>query len=194
MENQLCPKCNANLEDNNNVIFTDESAIFKGHNVYMVCRNCGYVMVYNKDRSLIFNIDKYQDDQDVLMEIEQLINKVDSHYTLDLDERPVCNGNCNVCNQCDNVEETKEEEEQEVENIKEETVIEEQEVQQEESSQFSIDILKEAYLLVHNESGQAQLIKLEELKFVSNLDDFTLFALEEVMVEPIVSFKVHKKN
>jgi RNase P subunit RPR2 len=45
----FCPNCNTGLTENN-IVSTKESAIFKGHNVYCMCKHCGYVMIYNKER------------------------------------------------------------------------------------------------------------------------------------------------
>jgi hypothetical protein len=171
-------------------LLTEESKIFKGHNVYMLCKNCGYVMVYNKDRNLIFNIDKYKDDEEVLMEIEHLISKVDSHYTLNLEEGDTgeqepeeyypaqCNGMCSSCQGC--TQKVKEDEpvEEPVETIQQKT--------------FSAEIIKDSFLII-DPNGMAQIARLDELQFISNLGNCSVFALEEVTLEPVVTFKVHKK-
>lgn len=189
---QLCPNCSSNLDDTNNVLFTAESKIFKGHNVYMLCKNCGYVMVYNTDRDLIFNIDKYQNDEEVLKEIESLIKAVDSHYTLNLDEEVhhSCEGMCSSCQGCSN-ENTKEDldmdlKEMEVaEEVKEEVVAEQ--------PAFDPELFKDVLLLVDRTSGQANLCPMAELQFIQNLQNCVVYALEEVMLEPVVTFKIHKK-
>jgi predicted nucleic-acid-binding Zn-ribbon protein len=184
---QLCPNCCTSLDDHNNVLFTEESQIFKGHNHYMMCKNCGYVMIYNKDRDLIFNIDKYQEDKEVLEEIEQLISSIDSHYTLNLEEevkeeippRPVCDGSCNSCQGCV-IEEPKQE------------VVEESPVQ-EQQPKFNPVLLKNTLLLVHNNTGDAQLVLIDDLSSINNLGEYSVFLLEEAILEPVITFKIHKK-
>ena len=71
----FCPNCNIALGDKENIILTKESKIFKGHNVYCMCKQCGYVMVYNKDRDLVFSLDRFSDDKEVVTEISELLNE-----------------------------------------------------------------------------------------------------------------------
>ena len=71
----FCPNCNIALGDKENIILTKESKIFKGHNVYCMCKQCGYVMVYNKDRDLVFSLDRFSEDKEVVTEISELLNE-----------------------------------------------------------------------------------------------------------------------
>lgn len=192
----LCPNCSCDLNNEKNVLLTEESAIFKGHNVYMLCKNCGYVMIYNKDRNLIFNIDKYKDDKEVLVEIENLISKADSHYTLNLDESDgeeiieekyypeQCNGACSSCQGC--TQKVKEDE------VEVEEILKTQEKEEQPKQEFSPEMVKDTFLII-NKEGVAQIVKLDDLQYVSDLYNYSVFALEEVELEPVVTFRVHKK-
>ena len=102
----FCPNCNTELTENN-VVSTKESAIFKGHNVYCMCKHCGYVMIYNKDRDLIFCLDKFKDDEDIIKEIYDLLNEATDNSiesvskTEEIEEvEHSCEGNCSSCSGC----------------------------------------------------------------------------------------------
>jgi predicted nucleic-acid-binding Zn-ribbon protein len=183
----ICPKCSNDLNNLNNILLTKESKVFKGHNVYMMCKKCGYVMIYNKDRDLIFSIDKYENDPEVLEEIEQLINEVDSHYTLGEVVETSCNGMCESCQGCQEIKE-----ETIVEEVKEMNLDSDGDAGEQEPA-FTPEMVKDSFLVIQNSTGNAQIVKLEELQFVPDLQNCSVFALEEVMLEPVVTFKIHKK-
>ena len=92
-----CPTCCCDLNDSNNVVVTEESKIFKGHNVYVMCKHCGLVMVYNTTRELLYDLDKFKEDEDVLVEIKELLEKQCSISEI------TCNGDCESCmKNCEN--------------------------------------------------------------------------------------------
>ena len=92
-----CPTCCCNLNDTNNVVVTEESKIFKGHNVYVMCKHCGLVMVYNTTRELLYDLDKFKEDEDVLVEIKELLEKQCAISEI------TCSGDCESCmRNCEN--------------------------------------------------------------------------------------------
>lgn len=171
----FCPNCNANLNEKENYILTKESAIFKGHNVYCMCKNCGYVMVYNKDRDLIFSLDRFKDDEDIIKEIQMLLTAVsDSEIEIvtkeevvkELREKeevePVCTGNCASCSGCSSKQ----------------TITE--------------DNIKEGDLLAVNmKTGAMSIVHQDQLDLI-NIDDYEFFELTKVIVERIVSYKIQR--
>jgi predicted nucleic-acid-binding Zn-ribbon protein len=103
----FCPNCNTGLTENN-IVSTKESAIFKGHNVYCMCKHCGYVMIYNKERDLIFSLDRFKDDEDIIKEIYDLLNeatdngiesvsKAETEEEIKEEVHHSCEGNCASC-------------------------------------------------------------------------------------------------
>ena len=170
----FCPNCNNNIKDASNVILTEESKIFKGHNVYCMCKHCGYVMVYNLDRDLIFSLDRFKDDEDIIKEIHELLSKAsdvelevvakDIEETKDIEEveeRPVesgCQGNCSTCSGC-----------------------------------HSHDDLQAGNLIAMNlKSGDISIIRNQEQLNSINVDDYKFFELNEVIVERVVSYKIQR--
>ena len=69
----FCPTCQNDLSVEGNVIVTNESEILKGHNVNVMCKECGLVMVYNKKRGSLFSLDRFKDDDEVVKEIQHLL-------------------------------------------------------------------------------------------------------------------------
>ena len=97
----FCPNCNIDLSVDNNTVKTKESKIFKGHNVYCMCKNCGYVMVYNQDRNLIFSLDRFKDDPEILEEIHQLLSEAgNAEIEVVSKDEPECNNDCSSCTGC----------------------------------------------------------------------------------------------
>lgn len=188
MNSSFCPNCNVDLKNNDNVLVTKESSIFKGHNVYMMCKHCGYVVIYNKDRDLMFSLDRFKEDQEVLDEVQQLINEADGSNDLEVvknedvsqplfeeEARPViappepepieefmnsCSGDCSSCQGCN-------------------------------EQQQKINIKQGDLLIIHKENGECAVIAQDDLQKI-NVDDFDFFELTPVIVERIVSYRVQR--
>ena len=158
----FCPNCNTELTENN-VVSTKESAIFKGHNVYCMCKHCGYVMVYNKDRDLIFSLDKFKDDEDIIKEIYDLLNEAtDNNIESVSKEEEVehsCEGNCSSCSGC--------------------------------QSQIKESIEEGDLLAVNIKTGEMSIIHQQHLELI-NVDDYNFFELNKVIVERVVSYKIQR--
>lgn len=94
-----CPSCYNKLSDDSAII-TKPSEIFRGNNVYMMCKNCQRIVLYNKDRDMIFDLDEYQDDENVLEEIKLLLEELDPNLEVVPKEENVCTGDCEACAGC----------------------------------------------------------------------------------------------
>lgn len=175
---EFCPNCSANLNEQENVILTKESSIFKGHNVYCMCTKCGYVMVYNLDRQLIFSLDRFKDDEDIIEEIQRLLSEA-TNQEFELlqqneqkEEEPhECNGMCHSCNGCYN----------------------EQEIPKEEHPRNQIVEALAAgdLLIIHKETRLASFVAQENLDKI-NIDEFDFFELTPVKVQKVVTYKVER--
>ena len=93
----LCPNCLNKLTDES-ALMTQPSSIFKGNNVYLMCKNCQQVLLYNMNRDLIFELDDYKEDEAVIAEINKLLSEVDNHY--EVPSSANCSGNCAACQGC----------------------------------------------------------------------------------------------
>lgn len=165
----MCPTCCADLNDPNNVIVTSESKIFKGHNVYVMCKHCGLVMVYNKTRELLYDLDKYKDDEDVLLEIKELLELQNAF------EPVTCCGDCSSCTQeCANntLEESY--------NI-DETVPEKEPVD-----------LNNVLYMVHKRTDERRFISSQDLNLIKNIDEWMFYEFSPVIIEPVISYKIHR--
>ena len=164
-----CPTCCANLNDSNNVIVTEESQIFKGHNVYVMCKHCGLVMVYNKTRELLYDLDKYKDDEDVLVEIKELL---EMQNTI---EEITCNGNCESC----------------MRNCENKTIEECYEVNDTVEEKEPVDLNNVLYM-VHKKTDERRFISVKDLNLIENLNEWLFYAFQSVEIEPVVSYKIHR--
>lgn len=164
-----CPTCCANLNDSNNVIVTEESKIFKGHNVYVMCKHCGLVMVYNKTRELLYDLDKYKNDEDVLVEIKELL---EIQNTI---EEITCNGNCESC----------------MRNCENKTIEECYEVNDIVEEKEPVDLNNVLYM-VHKKTDERRFIDSRDLGLIKNLEDWYFYEFQPVLIEPVVSYKIHR--
>lgn len=92
----LCPNCFNKLTESS-AIKTGLSEIFKGNNSYLLCKNCQQVLLYNMNRDMIFDLDDYKEDKEVIAEINKLLSEIDNHYEVAKQE---CSGNCDTCCSC----------------------------------------------------------------------------------------------
>lgn len=183
----FCPNCTADLNEKNNVLFTKESSIFKGHNVYCMCKQCGYVMVYNLDRQLIFSLDRFKDDQDILNEIQMLLSEATNEEvevsSLKIEEdvqEDVCSGECHKCNGCYN--------EQEIQMLLSEAANEEVQTPPEECIEsFTVGDL----LMINKTTKMASFISQDNLDKI-NIDEWDFFEVNPVLIEKVISFKIQR--
>ena len=173
----FCPNCNSNINDSSNIILTEESKIFKGHNVYCMCKHCGYVMVYNIDRDLIFSLDRFKDDEDIIKEIHELLSKAsdveleivakgieEAKDVEDIEEaepRPVeagCQGNCSSCSGC----------------------------------QSNKELENGNLIAINLKTGEMSIIRNQAHLDLIDVNDYKFFELSEVIVERVVSYKIQR--
>ena len=172
----ICPNCINQLTEDSALI-TKPSSIFKGNNVYLMCKNCQQVLLYNKDRNLIFDLDEYKDEQNVLDEINQLLSEIDNHY-----EVAPCQQDCSQCEGCDT---------QFKRVSKEKKQVSSQSKEEEVNVDDMIKETLEQHFLAVNKVDPSQKKLLTEQEFsLMNVNDWVFFELQHVVIEPIITYKV----
>ena len=164
-----CPTCCCDLSDLNNVVVTNESKIFKGHNVYVMCKHCGLVMVYNTTRELLYDLDKFKEDEDVLVEIKELLENQCSINEI------TCNGNCESC----------------MKNCENKTIEEHYEVNEDVKEKESVDLNNVLYM-VHKTTDERRFIDSQDLGSIKNIDEWLFYEFRPVLIEPVISYKIHR--
>ena len=165
-----CPNCNMELD---NALVTKESNIFKGNNRYVMCKNCGYIMAHNTRTNNIFGLERFQDDEEVLDDIQALISEVSDDYELIRDDdgdRPVCSGNCSSCAGC------------------QEEIVEEEEVAPEKPK---LIIKEDSLLAINKQTMEASVLSPDSLSQL-DLDMYDFYALDPVIIKQIVTYQVHR--
>ena len=174
----FCPTCQNDLSNEENVIVTNESEIFKGHNVYVMCKECGLVMVYNKKRGSLFSLDRFKDDDEVVKEIQHLLEEqtAEEIEVQTIDEEPSCCGDCANCTK--NCEEVK-------------TIEEYHKVDEQVKSKETVD-LNDVLYMVHKRTDERRFISVKDLNLIENLNEWLFYAFQSVEIEPVVSYKIHR--
>lgn len=190
----VCPTCQKELGDN--VFITRESEIFKGHNVYVMCKGCGLIMMYNEAREALFSLDRFKEDEDVINEIktylselvetkEQELEKVEEpkpepeRKVLLRAKEPVeeqrCDGNCASCTtDCEAKE-----------------INEFYEISEEIEEKEPVDLEGVLYM-VHRKTDERRFISADDLHLIKDLDEWMFYEFQPVLVEPVVSYKIHR--
>ena len=189
----ICPNCINQLTEDSALV-TKPSSIFKGNNVYVMCKNCQQVLLYNRDRDMVFDLDEYKDDEEILIEINKLLSEIDNHYEV---ATAPCQQNCSQCGECDTQfkRASKEKKQAPVPPIKEEPIVNEPVVNEaavNESNQK--DMIKQAleqHFLIVNKADPSQKKILTEQDFsLINVNDWVFFELVHVDVQPVITYKV----
>ena len=162
----LCPSCECAL-DNDSVLITKQSEIFKGHNKYAMCKHCGYVMIYNETRGILYSLDKYKEGKDVLLEISKLLQEVDPNLIINEEPTETCTHNCESCTSCKSGHKNE---------IQQQTRLEA------DSLIFINKKTKET--IISNEVDFTNVIK--------NIDEYDVFTLAPVYIEPVITYKIHR--
>ncbi len=176
----ICPNCVNNLTEDS-ALATKPSSIFKGNNIYVMCKNCQQVLLYNRDRDMIFDLDEYKDEQEVLDEINKLLSEIDNHYEV----APPCQQDCSQCaGGCDT--QFKRASKERKQQPKEEPVVEEEVV----ADDLIKDTLENHFLAVSKaDPSQKKLLTEQDFSLI-NVNDWIFFELKSVDVEPVVTYKV----
>ena len=161
-----CPNCNMELD---NALVTKESNIFKGNNRYVMCKNCGYIMAHNTRTNNIFGLERFQDDEEVLDDIQALISEISNDYELIRDEesRPVCSGNCGSCTGC------------------------QEEVEEVAPEKPKLIIKEDSLLAINKQTMEASVLSPDSLSQL-DLDMYDFYALDPVIIKQIVTYQVHR--
>ena len=175
----ICPNCVNKLTEDS-ALMTKMSSIFKGNNHYLMCKNCQQVLLYNRDRDMIFDLDEYKEEQDILDEINALLSEIDNHYEVSAP----CQHDCSKCaGEC----ETKFKRASKERKAK---PVESQEKPVQDVEVSVVDIL-EGYFLAVNKQDPNQKKLLTENEFgLIDINEWIFFELKHVDVEPVVSFKI----
>lgn len=197
-----CEKCEALLEEGK-AILTQPSKLFKGTNRYLICNECGAVSLYNESLGSIFNIDKFKNNENVINEISELLEKLNmeiidtaeeiiesieeedilynNEEILKEHELANCSGSCATCAGCSRHEEDREcecgEEYNDDCNCKDE-----------------YDFEYNRYIFAHNKiSGDVSLLAKEDISILGELNKYEFFVLEPVEVKPVTTYEIIKK-
>lgn len=212
----ICPNpdCLCNLSDPNNVIVTKESKVFPGHNVYVLCKSCNLIMIYNTTRGFLYRLDQYQNDQTVIDEINELLKEVDDNYEVVNQTEEQTTGEIELIKQ-EVVEEEAEEEPVELISEKDEELIQllrelqlgcsgdcsnctncdcHSYVEPEPEMEPEIEE-KELLLLIHKETGHKEVICIDNLDSVDDIDAYNAYILSPIEIKPIVTveYKIIRK-
>ena len=191
MDFGMCPNCINRLTEDSALI-TSPSSIFKGNNVYMLCKNCQQVLLYNKDRDMIFDLDDFKDDENVIEEINMLLEKIDSHY-----EVSACSGDCKQCAGCHDEQEYARSSRRKAAPPKEkaapepmiEDVVEEE---PEEISEMINTTLDYGFLAVNKVDPSKKLIILEEDLNSIKVDEWVFFELTPVTIKAVTTYEIER--
>ena len=191
MDFGICPNCINKLTEDSALI-TSPSTIFKGNNVYMLCKNCQQVLLYNKDRDMIFDLDEFKDDENVIEEINMLLEKIDSHY-----EVPACSGDCKQCTSCHDEQEYARSSRRKPASLKDkvapaptiEDVIEEEPKEISEMINATLDY---GFLAVNKIDPSKKLIILEEDLNSIKVDEWVFFELTPVTIKAITTYEIER--
>lgn len=191
MDFGICPNCINRLTEDSALI-TSPSSIFKGNNVYMLCKNCQQVLLYNKDRDMIFDLDDFKDDENVIEEINMLLEKIDSHY-----EVPACSGDCNQCAGCHDEQEYARSSRRKTAPPREkaapepmiEDVVEEEPEKMSEMINTTLDY---GFLAVNKIDPSKKLIILEEDLNSIKVDEWVFFELTPVTIKAVTTYEIER--
>ena len=174
----FCPTCKSDLSKDENVLVTRESEMFKGHNVYVLCKDCGLIMVYNEKREALFSLDRFKDDEDVLKEIQEFLEEAKEEIEqaeIDEQEEHCCHGDCHNCSM----------------SCERNTFEDYYEVDEEVEDKEPVD-LNDVLYMVHKRTDERRFISVNDLNLVKDLDDWNFYAFQAVEIEPVVSYKIHR--
>jgi hypothetical protein len=171
-----CPNCNLSLDE---AVVTKESNIFKGNNRYVMCTNCGYIMAHNTRTNNLFGLERFQEDKEVLDDIQQLLSEIDENYEVVANEpeQHECTGNCASCQGCSGWDEP---------------VVEEEPVEAIEEPPRKPPVIKDDSLLaIHKDTFEAQILSPDALDRL-DIDKYDFYALDKVMIQPVVTYQIKR--
>lgn len=181
----ICPNCINQLTESS-ALMTKPSSIFKGNNVYLMCKNCQQVLLYNRDRDLIFDLDEYKDDDEILNEINTLLSEIDKHYEVS-PPCEACQHDCSKCEGCDT--QYKRSSNKERKSVHQEPEPEKN-IDNIPDIELIVDALSNNFLIVNKaDPSQKKILTQDDFKFI-NIDEWLFFELQHVIVNPIISYEI----
>ena len=185
----FCPDCTNKLTDDSALI-TKSSNIFKGHNRYIMCKNCNQVLLYNEDRDMLFDLSDYQNDENVLKEINELLSEIDNNYEVPIESS--CPGDCSKCESCQS-----EKEYQGYFSNKEKRCHHQQqqapvEPQIEEDAAVISATLANGFLAVNKKDPTQKKLLIEEDLGTVQVDEWIFFELVPVIIEAVTTYKIER--
>ncbi len=194
----FCPDCTNKLAEDS-TIATRPSSIFKGNNIYVMCKNCQQVLLYNVDRDMIFDLDEYKEDEDVLKEINQLLSEIDNNYEVPIESS--CSGDCSQCHEsCSQCQgDCSESQYQGYFSNKERRHHQQQQVP-EPAPQSSIEedaavisaTLANGFLAVNKKDPTQKKLLIEEDLGTVQVDEWIFFELVPVIIEAVTTYKIER--
>lgn len=182
MEFGLCPNCMNKLTEETSIV-TKPSGIFKGNNVYVLCMHCQQVLLYNKDRNMIFDLEEYKEDESVIEEINLLLEELDSNFEV----VSPCDGNCSQC---------KGHEEQEYQGYfsnKEKRQHQNEERQESIPAEAISAALDHSFLAVNKEDPAKKKIILEQDLNSIKIDEWMFFELVPVVIRAVTTYEIERQ-
>ena len=177
----FCPDCTNKLTTDSALV-TKSSSIFKGNNFYVMCKNCNQVLLYNADRDMLFDLNEYKDEQDVLDEINQLLSEVDNHYEV----ASPCQQDCSKCEGCD----SQFKRERAKKAPKAEEPEEEVHMQEMISEEMIKQTLENHFLAINKiDPNQKKILTEQEFSLI-DVNNWTFFELMPVEIKPVITYKV----
>ena len=189
----FCPDCVNKLTDDSALV-TKTSSIFKGNNRYIMCKNCQQVLLYNDDRDMIFDLAEYQNDENVLKEINQLLSEIDNNYEVPVESS--CTGDCSKCSSCSSETEYQGYfSNKDKRHRKQQQATVEEKDHTDEQDKFMINVaLANGFLAVNKKDPSQKKLLVEEDLGLVKVDEWIFFELVPVIIEAVTTYKIERIN
>lgn len=185
----FCPDCTNKLTDDSALV-TKSSSIFKGNNRYIMCKNCNQVLLYNGDRDMLFDLSEYQNDENVLKEINDLLSEIDNNYEVPIESS--CSGDCSKCSSCQSEKEFQgyfSNKEKRHHQQQQQTPVESQ---VEEDAAVISATLANGFLAVNKKDPTQKKLLIEEDLGTVQVDEWIFFELVPVIIEAVTTYKIER--
>jgi hypothetical protein len=198
---KVCEKCGARLD--NNCAVTPISKIFKGTNRYMICETCGYVSLYNESLDLVFNIDKYNNDTEIMNEISEYLDMIDMKIV----EPELATENNEITEEDDDILLSTEESREALNKLLEEishscsgdcssctNCSGNCDCHENKEATDYVDFNADNFILAFNpETKDIGLLQTDSLAELGDISKYRFYSLSEVEVRPVVTYEIIKK-
>lgn len=186
----ICPNCTNKLTSDSALI-TKSSSIFKGNNVYALCKNCNQVLLYNRDRDMIFDLDDFKDDENVIEEINLLLSAIDNHYEVSCPAVEECTNNCNTCDCCNDCSGCTDRDGDPYQNYFSRKKKVDEPIKEEPVNLIN-STLNYGFLAVNKEDASKKQLILEEDLGSIKVDEWIFFELTPVTIKAITTYEIER--